>query len=164
MKHLLFPLLIITVLAGCGGGADIDAQVLAKRAERDSLKTVREKINADIAALETWLGRNDPEQMRSLPTVTTYALQPREFAHWTEAHGSVRADQNALVYTATGGEIRRILVQQGQPVKKGQEIVSLDTDGLRQQVQQAETSVELARTVFERQSKLWEQQVGSEVQ
>jgi membrane fusion protein (multidrug efflux system) len=164
MRTLLLPFLIITVLAGCGGGADIDKQVLAKRAERDSLKTVREKINADIAALEAWLGRHDPEQLRSLPMVTTYALQPRAFAHWTEAHGSVRADQNALVYTATGGEIRRILVQQGQPVKKGQEIVALDTDALRQQVQQAESSVELARTVYERQAKLWEQKVGSEVQ
>lgn len=164
MKHILLPILIITVLAGCGGGADIDKEVLAKRATRDSLKTVREKLNADIAELETWLGRHDPEQQRSLPMVTTYPLQPRAFAHWTEAHGSVRADQNALVYTATGGEIRRILVQQGQPVKKGQEIVALDTDALRQQVQQAETSVELARTVYERQAKLWEQKVGSEVQ
>jgi len=164
MKNLLFPLALLTLLAACGGAVDIDKEVLAKRAERDSLKAEREKLNDAIAKVEEWIARHDPELKRTLPMVTTFALQPREFAHWTEAHGSVRADQNALVYTATGGEVRRILVRQGQTVRKGQAIVDIDTDALRQQVQQAESSVELARTVFERQAKLWEQKVGSEVQ
>lgn len=164
MKNLLFPFALITLLAACGDAVDIEKEVLAKRAERDSLKTEREKLNAAIAAVEEWIARHDPELKRSLPAVTTFALQPREFAHWTEAHGSVRADQNALVYTAAGGEVRRILVQQGQTVRKGQAIVDIDVDALRQQIQQAESSVELARTVFERQAKLWEQKVGSEVQ
>ena len=164
MKHILFPILILAVLAGCGGGADIDAEVIAKRATRDSLKTEREKLTAAIAEVETWLAKHDPEQQRTLPMVTTFALQPRDFAHWTEAHGSVRADQNALVYTSTGGEVRRILVQPGQRVSRGQAIVDIDVDALRQQIQQAEANVELARTVYERQAKLWEQKVGSEVQ
>lgn len=164
MKTNLFILVSIALLASCGGGADIDAELRAKRTERDSLKTEREKLNKAIAAVEDWLARHDPDQKRTLPVVTTYRLEPRAFAHWTEAHGSVRADQNALVYTTSGGEIRRILVQQGQAVRKGQAIVEIDVDALRQQVQQAEVSVDLARTVFERQKSLWEQKVGSEVQ
>ncbi len=164
MRTILLPFLIIAVLAGCGGSSDIDAEVVAKRSERDSLKTAREALNADIAKVEAWLAKNDPEQQRTLPMVTTYVLQPREFAHWTEAHGSVRADQNALIYSSTGGEVRRILVQQGQSVRRGQAIVDINTDALRQNIQQAEVNVELARTVFERQAKLWDQKVGSEVQ
>ena len=165
MKHLLFPILILVMLAGCGGGAtNVDAQLQAKRATRDSLKAEREKLNKAIAEVEAWLAKHDPDQQRSLPVVTTYTLQPRDFAHWTEAHGSVRADQNALVYTSTGGEVRRILVQAGQRVSRGQTIVDIDVDALRQQIQQAEANVELARTVFQRQAKLWEQKVGSEVQ
>jgi membrane fusion protein, multidrug efflux system len=151
------------LLAGCST-ADIDAQVGAKRAERDSLKTLRDELNRSIAEVETWLAKHDPDLKRTLPTVTTFVLEPRDFAHWTDAHGTVRADQNALVYSATGGEVRRILVQQGQNVRKGQEIVDIDLSALRQQVQQAEANVELARTVYERQAKLWEQKVGSEVQ
>jgi RND family efflux transporter MFP subunit len=164
MKTLLFPIALITLLASCGESVDIDAEVLAKRTERDSLKAEREKLTAAIAEVEEWIARHDPDLKRTLPTVTTFTLQPREFAHWTEAHGSVRADQNALVYTATGGEVRRIVVQQGQMVRKGQPIVDIDVDALRQQIQQAESSVELARTVFDRQAKLWEQKIGSEVQ
>lgn len=165
MRTLLLSFPILALLAGCGGGAtNVDAQLEAKRATRDSLKAEREKINTAIAELEAWLAKHDPSLQRGLPVVTTFALQPRDFAHWTEAHGSVRADQNALVFTTLGGEVRRILVQQGQPVRKGQPIVDIDVDALRQQIQQAEASVELARTVYERQAKLWEQKVGSEVQ
>ncbi|MBK6343799.1 MAG: efflux RND transporter periplasmic adaptor subunit [Flavobacteriales bacterium] len=166
MRHSLLLLVpAIALLASCGSSApDIDAQVAAKRAERDSLKAAREKLNASIAEVEGWLASNDPGMQRSLPMVTTYALQPQPFAHWTEAHGSVRADENALVFSATGGKVRRILVQQGQSVKQGQAIVDIDVDALREGVRQAQAQAELARTVFEKQARLWEQKIGSEVQ
>ncbi|MFN3874845.1 MAG: efflux RND transporter periplasmic adaptor subunit [Flavobacteriales bacterium] len=164
MKQTLFPIVMLAALAGCGGDAGTDAEVKARRAQRDSLLAEREKLNRAIAEAEAWLAKHDPELQRALPMVTPFELQPREFAHWTEAHGSVRADQNALVYSSTGGEVRRILVQPGQRVRKGQVIVDIDTDALRQQIQQAEANVELARNVYERQAKLWQQKVGSEVQ
>ncbi|MCB0813912.1 MAG: efflux RND transporter periplasmic adaptor subunit, partial [Flavobacteriales bacterium] len=131
---------------------------------RDSLKAARQELNTAIAEVEGWLAANDPELRRNLPVVTTYALQPREFAHWTEAHGSVKADRNAMVYSASGGEVRRIVVQQGQTVRAGQPIVDIDVDALRESVRQAEAQVELARSVFEKQQRLWDQQIGSEVQ
>ncbi|MBX2979469.1 MAG: efflux RND transporter periplasmic adaptor subunit [Flavobacteriales bacterium] len=164
MRHSILYLPMLLLFVACGGNTSVDEQLVAKRATRDSLKTEREKLNTAIAEVEEWIVRHDPEQKRTLPMVTTFALQPQEFVHWTEAHGSVRADQNALVFSATGGTVRRILVQQGQRVTRGQAIVDIDVDALRQQVQQAEASAELAGTVFERQAKLWEQKVGSEVQ
>lgn len=160
--HLLLPL--IPLLAACGGGAERSDELAAKRVERDSLKSEREKINAAIAEVEAWLAKNDPELARSLPVVTTYALAPRSFAHYTEVHGTVKADDNALLYSSTGGEVRRILVQAGSAVRRGQVVVDIDTDALRENIRQAEANVELARTVFERQSKLWQQNIGSEVQ
>lgn len=165
MRQSLLILPLIALLAACGGApADSNAEVAAKRAMRDSLKAERDKLNKSIAEVEAWLAANDASQKRGLPTVTTYALQAKPFAHWTEAHGSVRADQNALVYTTAGGEVRRILVQQGQPVAKGQLIVDIDTDALRESVRQAEAQVELARKVYEKQASLWQQKIGSEVQ
>lgn len=165
MRQLLLFVPALALLAACGSGSpEIDAQLAAKRAERDSLKAEREKINASIAEVEGWLAANDPAMQRSLPMVTTYSLQPQPFAHWTEAHGSVRADENALVFSATGGKVRRILVQQGQSVKQGQAIVDIDVDALREGVRQAQAQAELARTVYEKQARLWEQRIGSEVQ
>jgi RND family efflux transporter MFP subunit len=162
--RLLFFIPLFALLAACGGSTDTTVDIQAKRNERDSLKVEREKINAAIAEVEAWLGKNDPELARTLPSVTTFALAPREFAHYTEVHGSVKADENALLFSSTGGEVRRVLVKPGQSVRKGQVIVDIDTDVLRQNIEQARSGVELSRTVYERQAKLWEQKIGSEVQ
>lgn len=165
MRHSLLLTPVLLLLAACGAGSpDTDSQVLAKRAERDSLKALREQLTASIAEVDGWLAKHDPSLQRSLPTVTTYQLEPRAFAHWTEAHGSVRADQNALLYSSMGGKVRRILVPAGRPVSQGQLIVDIDLDALRENVAQAKAQAELARSVHEKQARLWEQKIGSEVQ
>jgi RND family efflux transporter MFP subunit len=166
MRRSLFLLPAIALLAACSGGnnAPADALLAAKRAERDSLKSAREQLNLAIAETEAWLAKHDPELARSLPVVTTFALAPRAFEHFTEVHGNVKADDNALLYTSTGGEVRRIAVPAGSSVRKGQVVVDIDVDALRRNIEQAEASVALARTVYERQARLWEQKVGSEVQ
>jgi RND family efflux transporter MFP subunit len=161
---ILANLPVLLLLSACSGGADPRDELASKRAIRDSLKTERERIKASIAEVESWLAANDPELARSLPVVTTYSLAPRSFAHFTEVHGTVKADDNALLYTSTGGEVRRVLVQPGSSVRQGQVVVDIDIDALRANMRQAEANVDLARTVFERQSKLWQENIGSEVQ
>lgn len=159
------PIIIISalVLASCGS-TTIEGDVEGHRAVRDSLKNVREELNIRIAEEEAWLGKNDPDVQRNLPVVTIFDLAPTEFAHYTEAHGSVKATNNALLYSNTGGEVRRILVQQGQNVRKGQKIVDIDTDVISSNIVAAETNAKLAKDIFERQEKLWGQKIGSEVQ
>ena len=163
MRNILYILAATALLTACGGPVT-DAEVVKHRSTRDSLKTAREELNASIAKEEAWLAKNDPELQRTLPTVTTFELKTRLFAHYTEAHGNVKADENALVFSSTGGEVRRILVKAGQTVNKGQLIVDIDTDVLRSNIAQAETNARLAADVFQRQSKLWEQKIGSEMQ
>lgn len=156
--------ILAALMVACGTAPDTNVELKTKRAQRDSLKAEREKINAAIAEVEGWLAKNDPELARALPMVTIFPLAPRDFSHYTEVHGNVKADDNALLFSTTGGEVRRIVVRAGSPVRKGQVIVDIDVDALRQNVQQAEANVELALTVYERQARLWEQKVGSEVQ
>ena len=162
--RILPHMLLFLLLSSCGGGTDVNNELATKRATRDSLKNERERINAAIAEVEAWLATNDPELARSLPVVTTYSLAPRSFAHFAEVHGTVKADDNALLYSSTGGEVRRIVVQAGSAVRQGQVVVDIDIEALRANIRQAEANVDLARTVFDRQSKLWQQNIGSEVQ
>ncbi|MBL7980196.1 MAG: efflux RND transporter periplasmic adaptor subunit [Flavobacteriales bacterium] len=164
MNKSVSVFILAALMAACGTAPDTSGEVRTKRAQRDSLKAEREKINAAIAEVEGWLAKNDPELARALPMVTVFPLAPRDFSHFTEVHGNVKADDNALLFSSTGGEVRRIVVRAGSPVRKGQVIVDIDIDALRKNVQQAEANVELARTVYERQARLWEQKVGSEVQ
>jgi len=163
MKYTPIIILSSLLLASCGA-TTIEGDVAGHRAVRDSLKNVREELNIRIAKEEAWLGKNDPDVQRNLPVVTVFYLAPSEFAHYTEAHGSVKATNNALLYTTSGGEVRRILVQQGQKVQKGQKIVDIDTDVISSNILAAETNAKLAKDIFERQEKLWGQKIGSEVQ
>ena len=49
-------------------------------------------------------------------------------------------------------------------MQKGQLLARIDDGGLSQQLAQLKIQFELARTTFERQQRLWEQKIGSEIQ
>jgi RND family efflux transporter MFP subunit len=60
--------------------------------------------------------------------------------------------------------LQKILVTEGQRVSKGQLLATIDDGGLSNQVAQVEATSQLAKTTFERQKRLWEQKIGSEIQ
>jgi RND family efflux transporter MFP subunit len=78
--------------------------------------------------------------------------------------GTLEAGGNTTLYPETSGNIERILVKEGQRVKAGQVLMEMDGKVLQSNIREAQTSLELATTVYERQAKLWEQKIGSELQ
>src|SRR5690606_17792373 len=93
-----------------------------------------------------------------------YEVQLGTFAHFVEVYGKVEADKSITIYPETSGIIEKIAVREGEKVKKGQLLLSIDADVLRQNMQEVNTQYELANTVYERQAKLWEKNIGSEIQ
>jgi len=73
-------------------------------------------------------------------------------------------DQNVLVYPQMAGTLQRVYVKEGQRVTKGQVLGTIDDGGLSSQLAQMKTQLALAKTTFERQEKLWKQNIGSEIQ
>src|SRR5690606_14136693 len=69
-----------------------------------------------------------------------------------------------MISAETAGTIERVHVKEGQRVGAGQVLVTLDAAILRNAVAELKTSLELANTIFEKQSRLWEQKIGTEVQ
>ena len=70
-----------------------------------------------------------------------------------------------------GGQVRQIFVKRGDNVKKGQLLLKLDDAVARQNVvamQQSmgsvKTQLDLARSIYQRQKNLWNQNIGTEVQ
>jgi len=55
-------------------------------------------------------------------------------------------------------------VSEGQYVKRGQLIATTDMVTLEKQISEIQTSLALAKTVYERQQRLWDQNIGSEMQ
>ena len=62
------------------------------------------------------------------------------------------------------GALTKVYVKEGEPVKKGQLLASIDDGGMASQVSQLRTQASLAKTTFERQKRLWDQKIGSEIQ
>jgi RND family efflux transporter MFP subunit len=161
MKNfLLFPLTAALLLA-CGSTDTTDLG--RKRQELDSLKAAYKKLGEKIKAADEWIADHDTTVKKNLPSVTTLALAPTRFEHFVQAHGHVKADKSAELYSM-GGRVRRILVKEGDRVRKGDLLVDLDNDAIEKQMAQAQAGFDLAKEVYEKQDRLWKQQIGSEVQ
>ncbi|MEI9955783.1 MAG: efflux RND transporter periplasmic adaptor subunit [Ferruginibacter sp.] len=105
-----------------------------------------------------------------LVAVTPIALQ--NFAHYIELQGKIDAENISYISPrGMGGQVKAVLVKQGDIVRKGQLLLKLDDAIQRQQVtatqQQAagvKTQLALAKSLYDRQSNLWKQGIGTEVQ
>ena len=86
------------------------------------------------------------------------------FNHYLELQGNVSTKQNLIIYPEYSGILKRVFVKEGQQVSKGQTLAKIDDGGLSQQVAQLQIQAELAKTTFERQERLWNQKIGSEIQ
>ncbi len=163
MKNTILYLATTALLAACGAAVPTD-DIGRKRAELDSLKVAYKELGLKIKATETWVADHDTTVRKNLPAVTTMVLQPSTFEHFVQVHGAVKSDKSADLYAMGGGRVRRVLVKEGDRVRSGQLLVDMDNDAMDKQIAAAESGAALAKDVFEKQSRLWEQKIGSEVQ
>ncbi len=162
MKQTIILTILAALLASCGGSPT--GEVAQKRAERDSLKTVYDKLGKQIKQVEDWLTLNDSTANRSLPLVTAQTVEVGPFTHYIDVHGVVKADESAALFPLAGGRVASIRVKAGDKVIEGQVLATMDNDMVQKQMVQAQAGADLARTAYERQKNLWDQHIGSEIQ
>ena len=68
------------------------------------------------------------------------------------------------MYPERSGAITSIFVKEGQQVTKGQNLAQIDSSIIESSITELQTQLDLARTTFERQKRLWDQNIGSELQ
>lgn len=153
---------IVVVLVSCGTKQETPLSKLVeeKKELEKTLKETREKlvdIKAQIAEL-------DSSQKIVLPIVTTAMVEEKPFSEYATFQGNVEADKNVMVSPEANGLIRSISVKEGEKVSQGQTIAILDAAILNKNLEELETALELAEYNFEKQKKLYDQKVGTEVQ
>lgn len=166
----IYSLFIITViLISCGEKKIISIESLVSKGTLTELKEKKkeiasnlETINKDLEAINRAISKKDT--VKKLPLITTFTTKTEVFNHYLEIQGNVKTKQNILVYPEIPGILRKILVKEGQRVSKGQLLAVIDDGGLSNQVAQLEATTQLAKTTFERQKRLWEEKIGSEIQ
>ena len=139
----------------------------AKKEELKSQKTKLQKIKASITEIEKEISAMDPDfakKNRKATLITTINVEKKTFEHYIEVSGAVKSRKNVMISAENMGNINRILVKEGNEVKRGQLIMSLDIELYQRSLDQLKTEYALAETMFEKQSNLWEQNIGTEVQ
>jgi RND family efflux transporter MFP subunit len=161
MKKVIFILSSIALVA-CGAPEEMGTMDELK-AKKEALVSSRDSISALISEVELQLAALDTNKVYDV--VTSKAVEPGMFLHYFDVFGTVEADKSISLYTTASGTVKKIYVRNGQMVKKGQLLLSLDTDIMMSSLAELETGLELAKTVFEKQQRLWmDQQIGSEIQ
>lgn len=153
----------VAIIAACGGN---EGGLDGKKAQLTTYRNEVEELEAKIASLEEEIAEQDSTfgNQDKATLVTTTPVPTKDFRHFLEVRGSVTSDGNVTISAEVPAMIDRILVQEGESVRKGQVLVSQDAETLRRNVEELETSLELATTRYERQKKLWDQKIGTEIQ
>jgi len=171
MKNIstLFFLSALMVLVACGGK---DNSVAGKKAQLEQLKKEALALNANIATLEKELAAQGAGATQQAVVVTIAPVVAQDFNHFIEIQGKVESESVSFVTPrAGGGQVKAVFVKRGDRVKKGQILLQLDNSLIKQSVAAATQNIEtfkaqaaLAKSVYEKQKNLWEQNIGSEIQ
>ena len=132
-----------------------------KNAELNDLKAKRSELDGQIASLEKELGITNAAKTRKVVT-TDVVTAP--FKHCVEIQGTVDAENNVVVAPQIPGLVTKIYVNEGDAVQAGQLLAETDNSAYAAQIAAIQPQLELAKDVFLRQERLWEQKIGSEVQ
>ena len=163
MKNILSILSLTLILASCGGdkaGKKLDLDSIKK--ERSELVAKQQELAASIKAIDLKIDELSPD--KKLPLITTFTAKSEKFEHFLELQGNVATKQNLVITPEMAGILKQVFVKEGQRVSKGQLLARIDDGGLSSQVAQLQIQADLAKTTYDRQKRLWEQKIGSEIQ
>jgi len=157
MKKIIIYSALIAFLVSCSATTD-------KKVELEKLKTQHDELATKIAQLEAEINPGGAKAELKAVTVKTTEATACVFNHYIDVQGTVDGDQNIAVSPQMPGIITAVYVKEGTQVKKGQVLAELDAQVLKQSLEEVNTQLALATSIFEKQSALWDKKIGSEVQ
>ncbi len=156
-KIIIAGIAISLILFSCGATEKSD---LAKLKQQQAL------LDEKIKSLEK---AEDPPGGGSLDSlkfrfVGISQVIPQAFDHYIRVQGKLDGDQNASVFAEVPGTVSARYADVGQNVTRGQVLAQIDDQQYRRQLESLETQYRLTADLFEKQQRLWDQKIGSEVQ
>ena len=164
MKKIILIATLSILIISCGKKEDntnIDSLIASKNVV--SIKAKRAELQTQLTKLDDAIALLDIKKMEEA-LVSVSVVKDTVFSHYLEVQGNVDTKENLIIYPQFAGILNTLNVIAGQKVSKGQLLGTIDDGGLSQQLAQMETQMALAKTTFERQKRLWDQKIGSEIQ
>jgi membrane fusion protein, multidrug efflux system len=137
-----------------------------KQAQLSKLKEQQTAIAEKIKTLETEInaGQKDTLNPSKFKLVGLKEVGINKFDHFVRVQGKIDGDQNAAVFADAPGTVSAKFADVGQKVVKGQVLAQIDDQMYRSQMQGLETQYKFASDMYDKQKRLWDQKIGSEVQ
>jgi len=164
LKKMKYGILaaIIIFMASCSSNQETEQSI------RDQITAYKKEVgdlNGKISDLEKKLlvMNTEGSLIEKVPVeVKSLAFEP--FDHYIEVSGTAEAVKEAFISPEVGGQIREIYVNEGDYVEKGRLLAKLNTEVTESSIADMKTSLDLATVVYEKQKRLWEKGIGSEIQ
>jgi RND family efflux transporter MFP subunit len=161
MKNIVILIIASTFAVSCGKDAKTTT-VSELNAQKSSLISQIDSLNKQLKLVETQLIKLDTT--KKLHVVTLLPVKNEVFKHYIEIQGVVKADKNIEIRPELGGIVTAIYIKEGQQVSAGQTLIQLDDTAIKNSIAELTTQLNLAKTTFDRQERLWKQKIGSEMQ
>lgn len=169
MKNIVVLSIFTLLLIACGNSEKKSVEKIIEtnnleeiKAKKIELSKEQSMLVSQIDKLDEAINKLDPE--KNLPLVTTQIVNDTVFNHYTEVQGDVVTKENIIIFPEYSGVLTKVYVKEGQRVNKGAILAKIDDGGLSSQLAQLEARAALAKTTADRQKRLWEQNIGSEIQ
>lgn len=154
-KNKITGLAIVTLfVTACGG--PVSENSLEKLIEKKT------KLKLEVAEIDDKIKALDTAEVIVSPLVELGKVMQKDFQHKIAVQGTIETDKDALINAEMGGLIERIHVKEGDKVRQGQTLVTIDSDILSSNIQEVKTQLEFAEYMLEKQEELKNRGVGSE--
>jgi RND family efflux transporter MFP subunit len=168
MKKIFSIIMLSIMITSCGSDSKSVESIIETnnidtlRKKRDQLTSKQATLTEQIKLIDIAISKLDT--IKNYPLVTAFRAQTNKFDHFLEIQGNVATKKNIILYPEYSGLLSEVLVNEGQRVTKGQLLAKIDDGGMAQQLAQMKVQLSLAETTFERQERLWNQKIGSELE
>lgn len=158
MKPIKLTALALTLfIVACGEKSNVEK---LKEKEKELIALTKE-VNAlrkEVAATS-----KDTASANSKTVVAT-AVPVAEFTHSIDLLAKVDCEEDVHLAPQMGGNATGVYVSVGDKVTKGQLLAQTDNSTMVQGLEEVKSQRAFANTIFEKQERLWKQNIGSEVQ
>ena len=137
-----------------------------KKAQLSKLKDKQTALTEQIRQLENEIKAETSDSLNTdeFKFVGLTEVQSSKFDHFIRVQGKLDGDQNAAVFAEAMGTVAAKYADVGHKVTKGQVLAQIDDKQYLSQLEGLESQYQFAVDMYEKQKRLWDQKIGSEVQ
>ena len=165
----IFTLLLIIIISGCNSSRNASIESLIESGDLDELKKRKKEYVDAMNTMKVELneinnGISLLDENERLTLVSKYEIQQTVFNTYIEAQANLKTRKNIIILPEFQGTLEKVLVREGQKVKRGQLLAEINDSGLNEQYEQMIIQADFAKENFERTQRLWDKNIGSEMQ